>query len=214
MFDNNLRGMIDDVKDGRVIRRAFMQAYDCSGRPHRADGEPNPQPCRRRGDGAKPQPGLQTDQARRRRSAEGSCGGRARPFSIRTSPPAPRTRTARASSTSRWRAGTFDGNLRPKLAAEHPRAARTVSLSADGRVGDLEAETGRQMARRQAAQRRRRRLHLGVFQQPRDGDCHQSAPTRHVAVEKIDKFSVLREVPEADAVLGRHFRRLGGLYHS
>ena len=105
-----IRSLIRDVKAGRLTRRRFVQIMVGLGltAPHgRADAR-----RRRRGRAAQGgRAGLHADQARRRRPAEGALVAGARRCSIRTSPPAPRTRTARASSTSRWPRYDPDGNL-------------------------------------------------------------------------------------------------------
>ena len=60
-----------------------------------------------------------------------------------------------------------DGNLVPILAAEIPtRAERRRARGRQGRA--LAPEEGRDLARRQAVHRRRRRLHLGVRARPGD----------------------------------------------
>ena len=70
-----------------------------------------------------------------------------------------------------------DGNLRPVLAAAIPEP-RGRHARGRRQVGDLEAEAGRDVARRQAVHRRRRRLHLGICAQSGDGRDRRSAPTR------------------------------------
>ena len=103
MLDTELRTMIDEVKDGRMDRRGFVQRMV-------AFGLTAPMATQMLAIGgvamAREPVRLQADQARRRRRAEAAVVAGRRPCSTRISPSAPRTRTARASSTSRWPAGT------------------------------------------------------------------------------------------------------------
>src|SRR5215475_10878507 len=61
-----------------------------------------------------------------------------------------------------------DGNLVPVLAASIP-GREDGTLAPDGKSGDLEAEAGRHLARRQAVHRRRRRLQLAIRRRSGDG---------------------------------------------
>ncbi len=54
-----------------------------------------------------------------------------------------------------------DGNVVPVLAAEHPERVQRRARPATA-MGDLEAQEGRELARRQAVHRRRRGVQLGV----------------------------------------------------
>ena len=103
MDEQALRGLIAKVKVGEVSRRAFVQKMAALGLTAPMASQMLSY-CGR---------GAGSDEIRltSRRSAAAAdalkvCGGRARRCSIRTSPSAPRTRTARASSTSRSPAGT------------------------------------------------------------------------------------------------------------
>ena len=117
MDERELRTMIGEVKSGRMSRRHFVQTMIGLGltAPMAAQMLASAGVAQ-----AQSKLGLQADQAGRRRRRSRRCGGRAPPCSIPTSPPAPRTRTARGSSTSRWPAWDPDGNLAPTLAAEIP----------------------------------------------------------------------------------------------
>lgn len=81
-----------------------------------------------------------------------------------------------------------DGNLRPKLAASIPNRA-DGTLSADGLWVAWKAEAGRALARRQALHRRRRGLHLAVFERPGHGHRIERL-YRDVTVEKVDDHAV------------------------
>ena len=146
--------------------------------------------------------GLQADQARRRRRAEGAVVAGRDAAAARTSPTAPRTRKARASSTSRSRSGTTTATWCPILAAEIPDAAERRRARRTARSVTLEAEEGRHLARRQAVHRRRRRLHLGIRARPghRGGDDRLS--TRTSRSTKVDDHTVRVSFKQADAVLG------------
>ena len=76
--------------------------------------------------------GLQADQARRRRRAQGAVVAGRRRCSIRISRSAPRTRTARASSTSRWPAGMPTATSSRCSPPKFP-TARTAALAEDGK---------------------------------------------------------------------------------
>ena len=97
------------------------------------------------------------------------------------------------------------GNLKPVLAASDPRP-RGRHPGGRRQVGDLEAEAGRHLARRQAVHCRRRRLQLGIRQGSGDRrHDHRHLQGRH---GREDRRSYREgEVPEADAVLGRRLRR-------
>ena len=155
--------------EGRAPEPARLRPDDGRARPDGAHGGPDAGLGRRR-------PGA--DQAHLQGRPSGAAaarsrrsGGRARRCSTRTSPSAPRTRTARASSTSRWPAGIPTATSSPILAAEIPTPAERRRR--EGRqVGHLEAQEGRAVARRQALHRRRRRLQLGVRVRSRDRRRH------------------------------------------
>ena len=105
-----------------------------------------------------------------------------------------------------------EGNLRPILAESIP-GPRGRHARRRRQVGDLEAEEGRQMARRPALHRRRRRLHLAVLARSSDGRGHQRLLSRRHGRE--GRFAYRHgEVPAADAVLGRRLRRRGRHGHS
>ena len=93
------------------------------------------------------------------------------------------------------------------LAAEIP-GREDGSAGRRRQVGDLEAEEGRDLARRQAVHRRRRRLHLGVRRAIRRPPRSPAASYKDVTVEKVDQHTVKVDLQAADAVLGRRLRRL------
>jgi len=112
MEERELRALIDQVRRRRA-QPARLRADDGRARPHGAAGGADAGLGRRR-----PRPGqvrVHADQAWRRRAAEGLVVAVADACSIRISRPAPRTRTARGSSTSRWRRSIPTANLvRPR----------------------------------------------------------------------------------------------------
>ena len=203
MNERELRRLIGDVKDGRLSRRGFVQRMVAVG----LTAPMATQMLAYSGVAmAQAKPHLQADQARRRRPAQGAVVAGRRPCSIRISRSAPRTRTARASSTSRWPAGTPTATSSPMLAAEIP-GRENGSARRRRQVGDLEAEAGRELARRQAVHRRRRRLQLGIRHGSGDRRRSPSASYKDVKVEKVDELHRQGDVREADAVLGRRLRR-------
>ena len=131
MDEKALRSLITDVKDGRLSRRGFVQKmvalgltgpmaaqmldlFGCPGRSRQREVR------------------VQADQARRRRRAEGAVVAGHRRCSIRISPSAPRTRTARASSTSRWPAGIRTA-ICSRSSPPRSRARENGGLAADGK---------------------------------------------------------------------------------
>ena len=98
-----------------------------------------------------------------------------------------------------------DGNLVPVLAARDPD--RRERRPGRGRhVGHLEAQAGREVARRPAVHRRRLRLQLGIRRRSRDrGGDHRQLPGRQGRQGR--RLHDPRGVQEADAVLGRRLRR-------
>ena len=129
MEERALRSMIAEVKTGRMSRRHFVQAMVGLGltAPMAAQMLAAAGVAQ-----AQSKAGVQADQARRRRRRSRPSGGRARPCSTRTSPSAPRIRTARASSTSRSPPGIRTATSRPILAAEIP-SAQNGGIAKDGK---------------------------------------------------------------------------------
>ena len=203
MDERDLRGLIDQVKAGGLSRRAFVRAHGGGGAGGAA-GDPASGLCGR-GDGAVAA-GLQADQARRRRAAEGAVVAGADP----------------AQSALRGR-HQGPGRLAPVLRAAGRLGRRRQPAADPGRddsgprgrhaggrrqVGDLEAEEGRDLARRQAVHRRRLSSSPGNIPAIRRRRPSPAASYKDVTVEKVDQHTVRREIPAADAVLGRRLRRL------
>ncbi len=139
MQERELRDLIEDVRRGTLPRRSFIQQMVGLG-PDRADGVDDAD-ARRRGAGAD-RPSLQAHQARRRRCPEADLvagRGAAEPALRRRHQGAGRHR---ASSTSRWPAGTPKATWCPMLAAEMPiaRERRPVGRRQER---DLEAQARR-----------------------------------------------------------------------
>ena len=82
-----------------------------------------------------------------------------------------------------------DGNLVPVLAAEIP-SRENGGARRRRQVGDLEAEAGRHLARRQAVHRRRRRLQLGIRHAIRRPPPTTIGSYKDVKVEKVDDYTV------------------------
>ena len=82
-----------------------------------------------------------------------------------------------------------DGNLAPVLAAEIP-SVQNGGRGQGRQVGDLEAQEGRDLARRQALHRRRLRLHLGVRRPTPPPRPSTSAPTRTSRSTKVDSHTI------------------------
>ncbi len=106
------------------------------------------------------------------------CGGRARRCSIRISRSAPRTRTARACSTSRWPAGTPTATSVPVLAAPRFRAARTAALAEDGKSVTWKLKKGVNWHDGKPFTADDCRLQLGIRHGPGDRRGRPSAATR------------------------------------
>ena len=94
-----------------------------------------------------------------------------------------------------------------------PDARRTAACSTAARSSRWQPEEGRDLARRQAVHRRRRRLHLGIRARPGDRRGHDRASTRTSPSPRSTTHTVLRLVQEADAVLGHGLRRRRGHDH-
>ncbi len=129
MDERELRRLIGDVKKGRLSRRGFVQRLMAVGLDG-ADGDPAAGllGC---GDGAVAA-GLQADQARRRRAAARSCGGRGRRCSIRISPIGTKDQDGSRVFYEPLAGWDDDGNLVPMLAAEIP-SRENGGLAADGK---------------------------------------------------------------------------------
>ena len=99
-----------------------------------------------------------------------------------------------------------DGNLEPVLAAEIPEP-RERRPGRRRQVGDLEAEAGREVARRQAVHRRRLRLQLGIRQATRRPPRSTSGTYKRRQGREGRRLHGQGAVRQADAVLGRRLRR-------
>ena len=129
MEEDELRPLIEDVRTGMLPRRSFIQRLVGLGLTApmaalllmHAGVAQSPA-------GA----GLQADQARRRRRAQDAVVAGRRRCSTRTSPSAPRTRTARASSTSRSPPGTPTATS-CRSSRPRSRASQNGGLLADGK---------------------------------------------------------------------------------
>ena len=208
MDERDLRGLLDQVKAGALSRRAFVRRMAVVGLAApfanqllalsgvaMAQSRPTYKPTKRGGGGllegavvAGPDP------------AEPALRGRHQgPGRL-----APVLRAARRLGR-RGQPAADPGRIDPGPRGRHARRRR--------QVGDLEAEEGRQMARRPALHRRRRRLHLAVLARSGDGRGHQRLLSRRHGRE--GRFAYRHgEVPAADAVLGRRLRRRGRHGHS
>ncbi len=103
MDERELRTMIGEVKRGRDEPPSLRPDHDRAG-PDGPDGRADAGVGR--GGPGPVEAGLQADQAGRRRRAQDAVVAGRHAAESRTSPPAPRTRTAHGSSTSRWPRGT------------------------------------------------------------------------------------------------------------
>ena len=103
MQEREIHALIEQVRDGQAAAPRVHPAHGRPG-PDRADGVDAADARGHRAGAAGVR--LQAHQARRRRRAQGAVVAGRRRCSTRTSPSAPRTRKARASSTSRSPAGT------------------------------------------------------------------------------------------------------------
>ena len=202
MLDTELRTMIDEVKDGRLSRRGFVQRM-VGARPDGADGDPD-SGARRRGHGAERRR-LQADQARRRRPAEGAVVAGRRPCSIRISRSAPRTRTARASSTSRSPAGTPTAISCRSSPPRFPDR-ENGGLAADGKSVTWKLKQGVKWHDGKPFTADDVRLQLGIRQRSGDRGGDHRHLQGHQGREGRRPHGP-RPVHEADAVLGRRLRR-------
>ena len=203
MDQRNLAWSDRPGEDGAAVAPR-LRAADGGGRPDRTDGDAAAGD-RRRGHGPDANGRSTSRPSAAAAGRSRCCGGRRRPCSIRTSRPAPRTRTARACSTSRWPAGTPTATCVPILAARS-RAARTAALAEDGKSVTWKLKKGV-------------KWHDGkpftaddcVFTWEYARDPATAAVTigtyKDVKVEKVDDHTVQGELREADAVLGRRLRR-------
>ena len=152
-----------------------IPAQDGGGRSRGAAGEPAPG-LFGRGHGPV-EAGLQADQARRRRCAQGAvvAGADAPQSALRDRHQGPGRLAPvlrAAGRLGRRRQPAADpGRVDPGPRGRHAGRRR--------QVGDLEAEEERQVARRPALHRRRRRLQLAVCARSRDGRRHQRRLYRH-----------------------------------
>ena len=97
-----------------------------------------------------------------------------------------------------------DGNLAPTLAAEIPTMQNGGARQGRA-IGDLEAQEGRGLARRQAVHGRRLRLHVGVLRRP----GHRLGVHRHLQGRQGREGRQPHgqgHLRQADAVLGRRLR--------
>ena len=202
MDERDLRGLLDQVKAGADVASRLRAAHGGGG----AGGAVR-QPASRpvgRGHGAVAAD-LQADQARRRRPAEGAVVAGADPAEPalrgRHQGPGRLAPVLRAAGRlgRRGQPAADPGRVDPGPRGRHARRRR--------QVGDLEAEEGRELARRPALHRRRRRLHLAVCPRSGDGRGHQRLLQGRHGREGRSAHRH-REVPAADAVLGRRLRRL------
>ena len=115
--------------EGRHGHPASVHPHDGRRRADGADGGPDAGVGRRRAGADKG--GLRADEARRGGVGSRSCGGRPPPSSIRTSPTAPRTRTAPGSSTSPWRPTTRTATW-CRSWRRRRRPCRTAAVAKDG----------------------------------------------------------------------------------
>ena len=135
------------------------------------------------------------------------CGGRRRRCSIRTSRPAPRTRTARACSTSRWPAGTTTATCGRQLAESIP-GREDGTLAADGKSVTWKLKKNVKWHDGQPFTADDVVFNWQYAARSGDGRRHQRRLYRHHGREGRLAHRH-REVQGADAVLGRRVRRLG-----
>ena len=201
MNERELRGVIEDVRLGRLSRRGFTMRMIAAGltAPLAAQMLASSGVAM-----AADESRLQADQARRRWCAEGAVV--AGPHTVE---PALRDRNKRSGRLAhilraagglefRRRPGSGPRRRNPEYRERRPRQGRPV--------GHLEAQARRQVARRQAVHRRRLRLHLAVRRRSRDrGDDHRQLPGRERG--QGGRLHGSRGIREADTVLGRCLRR-------
>ena len=207
MNERELRRLIGDVKKGKLSRRGFVQRM-------MAVGLAAPMATQLLAYSgvamAQAAAAIQADQARRRRPAEGAvvAGGDLAQSAFRgrhqgSGRLALLLRAAGRLGCRRQppaRAGRLDSRPRGR----NDRCRR--------QVGDLEAEAGRDLARRQAVHRRRRRLQLGIREGSRHRRHHQCRLQGRQGREGRPVHGQ-GDVPEADAVLGTRLRRRPGHDH-
>ena len=201
MEEDKLRSLIGDVRDGRMSRRGFIARMASVGFTAPMAGM------------LLAQAGVAFAQAQPAYKPTKAGGGgplkilfwQAPPCSIRISPPAPRTRTARASSTSRSPAGTRTATS-SRTSPPRSRARRMAALSADGTTVTWKLKRGV-------------KWHDGkpftaddvVFTWEYAVDPATAATTtgsyKDIKVEKVDDHTVKVDLQAADAVLGRPLRR-------
>ena len=203
MTERELRRMIEGVRRGKMSRRQFVQ---CAGR--RGLTAPIAGQLLMHAGVANSQTGIpvQADEARRRRRRSRCCGGRARRCSIRTSPSAPRTRTARGSSTSRSPAGMAKATCRPS-SPPRSRPPENGGISRRRQDDHMEAEARRQVARRQAVHVGRRACSTGNTRPTRRRRRSRIGSYKDVKVTAVDQYTVRVEFQKptpfwADAFVG------------
>ena len=207
MLDTELRTMIDEVKDGRMDRRAFIQRMIGVGLTAPMATQilaiggvamaqsPSPYKPTKRGGGGPLK--LLWWQGPTLLNPHFATGTKDQDGSRLFYEP-----------LACWDA---DGNLKPILAAEIP-SIQNGGLAADGQIGDLEAQARRQMARRQALHRRRRGVHLGIRPRSRHRRRDHRHLSRHHRREGRRPHRP-HPVQEADAVLGQCLCRRLRLHH-
>ena len=157
MLDTELRTMIDEVKDGRMDRRAFIQRMI-------ALASPRPWPPRFSPSAASPWPQSPSPYKPTKRGGGG-------PLKLLWWQ-GPTLLNPHFATGTKDQDGSrlfyeplaswdVDGNLNPILAAEIPSTPERRPRRRR-QIGDLEAQARRQMARRQAVHRRRRGVQLGI----------------------------------------------------
>ena len=208
MDERDLRGLLHQVKAGRMSRRAFVQRMAVVG----LTAPMATQLLALSGVAmAQPSADLQADQARRRRAAEGAvvAGPDLAEPALRRRHQGP----GRLAPVLRAACALGSRRQPPARAGGDDPGPRGRHAGRRRQVGDLEAEEGCDVARRPALDRRRRRLHLGIRPRSGDGHAHQRVlQGRHGREDR--SIHRRREVPGADAVLGRRLRRCGRLHHA
>ena len=210
MQETELRALIEDVRTEKLPRRSFIERLVGLGltapmasmllmHAGVAQSQPAPayKPTKRGGGGA-----LKTLWWQ---------GADAAPAALRQRHQGP-GRLARLLRAAR-RSGTTTATCVPILAAEIP-TRRERRRGRRRQVGDLEAEEGRHLARRQALHRRRLSSSPGSSSRDPATAARDDRRLQRPHGRQGRRLHGARRLPEADAVLGHRLRRRRGHDHS
>ena len=203
MDEHALRELIQDVKAGRMSRRHFVHtmvglgltaplAAQMLGAAGVAQAQPKPAD-------------FVADQAGRRRAPQDAlvAGPDApqSPLRHRHQGPGRRPHLLRAARGLRSRRQR-DARPRRRGPERHRRHARQGP-----HLGDVAAQEGRDLARRQALHRRRRRVHLGIRHRPRHGRAHHRVVPGDLEGRRARQSHGEGDLRQAPVVLGRRVLR-------